>query len=533
MGSSLSLASLLRDHVLLELESIDRLYLNVYQHLLQTAREVVGFFVQHRGNKVASSALMEPMSRAFLAAIDRFIQQHQVPLVTFQKGQRKDDLAAQYRARFSQPEGVVFVGKAQEKAVVFRTERRYNPNTGQSYAWLVRSSALVNHYYFYCQDRDFGPFFLKVCSYFPYNAKLCLNGHEWLKRQLYQKGIGFEALDNGILACDDPPRLQSIAHRLTADKIEALLRQWLRILPPPFSARDRQTGFRYRLSVLQAEFSLRQVWDRPASGRAFFEQVIRENLDLGRPDQVQLIFKRRVRRDTPGRFRTRVITEGVLPSLHIDYKSARIKQYHKEGRALRTETTINNPREFQIGKRIENLDRLRQLGFAANRRLLEVERMSHDCLLAEDSFQQLNRSQDIGGQRVSALRFGETRVQALWSALLLFRHVPTGFSQRELRQQLAPLLGLSPEQLTPGRMSYELRRLRLRGIIERVPGKHRYWVTDTGWRTALFLTRSYGRLLRPGLAEVLPESGDGPLRRSVDRLDQEIQRRLQEMHLAA
>jgi hypothetical protein len=285
--------------------------------------------------------------------------------------------------------------------------------------------------------------------------------------------------------------------------------------------------------VLQAEFSLTQVLDRPASGRAFFEQVVRENLDLGRPDQIQLIFNRRVRRDTPGRFRTRVLTEGVLPSLPVDYKSARIKQYHKEGRALRTETTINNPREFQIGKRIENLDRLRQLGFAANRRLLEGERISHDCLLAEDSFQQLNRSQNIGGQRVSALRFADPRVQALWSALLLFRHVPTGFSQREFRQQLAPLLGLSPEQLTQGRMSYELRRLRLRGIIERVSGKHRYRMTNIGWRTALFLTRCYARLLRPGLAEVLPENWDGNLRRSVDRLDQEIQRRLQEMRLAA
>jgi hypothetical protein len=285
--------------------------------------------------------------------------------------------------------------------------------------------------------------------------------------------------------------------------------------------------------VLPAEFSLTQVLDRPASGRAFFEQVIRENLDLGRPDQVQLIFHRRVRRDTPGRFRTRVLTEGVLPSLPVDYKSARIKPYHKEGRALRTETTINNPREFQIGKRLENLDQRRRLGFAAHRRLLEGERISHDCWWAEDNFRQLNRAQDIGGQRVPALRFGETRGQALWSALLLFRQVPTGFSQGELRQQRAPLLGGSPEQLTRGRMSDELRRLRLRGFIERVPGKHRYRVTDTGWRTALFLTRRYGRLLRPGLAEVLPESWDGPWRRWLDRLDQEIQRRRQETHWAA
>ncbi|MGH8563777.1 MAG: hypothetical protein ACREXW_06660 [Gammaproteobacteria bacterium] len=95
------------------------------------------------------------------------------------------------------------------------------------------------------------------------------------------------------------------------------------------------------MSILQAEFSLTQVLDRPLTGRVFFEEVIRENLDLGRPSQVQLIFDRRVTRRTPGRFRSRVITEGVVPSLHVDYKSSRIKQYHKEGRALQTETTIN------------------------------------------------------------------------------------------------------------------------------------------------------------------------------------------------
>ena len=111
----------------------------------------------------------------------------------------------------------------------------------------------------------------------------------------------------------------------------------------------------------------RQVLDRPLTGRVFFEDVIRENLDLGRPDQVSLIFNKRVNRRTPGRFRTRVITEGVTPSIHVDYKHSRIKQYHKEGRALRTETTINDTRDFRVGKRLHNLPALRQIGFQANR----------------------------------------------------------------------------------------------------------------------------------------------------------------------
>jgi hypothetical protein len=145
-----------------------------------------------------------------------------------------------------------------------------------------------------------------------------------------KEGIAFEALDNGIRSCADPARLQAIGNGLSGELIEGLLREWLARLPQPFTIAGQQAGYSYALSILQLECSLTQVLDRPLTGRIFFEEVIRENLDLGRPDQVQLIFARRVTKRTPGRFRTRVITEGVTPSLHIDYKSSRIKQYHKE-----------------------------------------------------------------------------------------------------------------------------------------------------------------------------------------------------------
>jgi hypothetical protein len=199
-----TVGEILRDHTTLEVESIDRMYLNVYVPGLQYESGVAYFFRSHRGQLFASSALMAPMSKAFVGAIDRFVAEQAVPLVAFEKGQRKDAVMAEHLARFTGEEGVLFVGKAQEKAAVCRTERRRNPQTGQPYPWLVRSTAMVNHYYFYGVDRDFGPFFLKFCTYFPYNAKLCLNGHEYLKRQLAQQGLAYEALDNGILSCAAP-----------------------------------------------------------------------------------------------------------------------------------------------------------------------------------------------------------------------------------------------------------------------------------------------------------------------------------------
>ncbi len=530
-----SVAEILREQVNLELESIDRMYLNVYVPALQREGGVACFFRFHRGHQFASSVLMDPISKAFIAQTEQFAKQQNVPVVVFQKGQRKDEVAAEYRKKFTAPEGVMFVGKAQEKTPVFRTERRRDEKTGATYPWLVRSTAMVNHFYFYCIDHDFGPFFLKFCTYFPYNAKLCLNGHEYVKQQLKHKGIGYEALDNGILWCDDPRRLQAICDGLSAEKIDQLLRKWLRKLPHPYSAKDRQAGYRYQISILQAEFSLTQVLDRPVTGRVFFEQVIRENLDIGRPSQVQLIFDRRVSRRTPGTFRTRVITDGVIPSLHVDYKNSRIKQYHKEGRALRTETTINNTRDFGIGKLLKNLPALRQVGFQANRRLLDVQTVSHDCSIGEDAFQQVVLPVEVEGQRASALRFGDPRVQALLSVLVLFSFQLRGFTHREMRALLAQLLGLDPAQYPVGRMTYDLRRLRLHGLIERIPHSHRYQVTKAGLRIALLLCRAYARLLRPKLAEIMPGGppGNSALRAAFDRLQAEIDQCCEEQKLVA
>jgi hypothetical protein len=495
----------------------------------------VQFFRGHRGQPLPSAALMSPISRSFVAKLEGFVAQHEIPLVQFRRGQRKDEVMAEHLRHFQYDEGVVFVGKAQEKTPVFRTEKRRSPTTGRPYPWIVKSTAMVNHYYVYAMDRNFGPFFLKFCTYFPFNAKLCLNGHEYAKRQLAQKGIAFEALDNGILSCAEPERVQKICDGLSAEKIDGFLRKWLRLLPHPFTGADRKAGYRYDISILQAEFSLTQVLDRPVHGRLFFEQVIRENLDLGRPQQVQLIFNRKITRKTPGRFRTRVVTQDVTPSLNVYYKNTRIKQYHKENRALRTETTINNSYDFGVGKRLHNLAKLREIGFAANRRLIEVERLSHDCMLTEDTFRTINGPVAAGRQRASGLRFADPRAHALLQALILFRQIAQGFRSSDLRHHLAALSGRDPESLSQGAITYQLRRLRLHGLIERLPKSFRYRVTEFGFRTALFFTRVYNRILRPGLAAALPNlrAVDAPLKRAFDQIDARVSQWINQIQLAA
>jgi hypothetical protein len=533
-----SVADVLDEHVQFEVECIDRMYLNVYVPQLQHAGGLLGFVQRHLGFPVASTAPLAKITDRFVREVHRFADAPQIPWVDFAKGQRKDDVMRERLAAFTADEGVVFIGRAQEKIKLFRTEKRRD-GQGRSYPWIVASTGVVNQFYVYCVDTDFGPFFLKFCSYFPYNAKLCINGNHWAQRQAAKTGLGFTPLDNAFATVDDPLALQAICDRLGPEQIDALLRKWLAILPHPFTAADRAAGYRYDISILQAEFSLTQTLDAPVSGRVFFEHVIRDNLDTGRPDQVSLIFNRRLKRRgyraTPGRFRTRVITDGVTPSLHVDYKHTGIKQYHKEGRALRTETTINNTRDFQIGKRLVNLPALREIGFSANRRLLRVQRLDHDPITGTTALHTLtNPITTERGTRVSGLRLGQQRSHPLLAALQLFRIQPNGFRNAEFRTFVAQLRGLRDDQLSAGQMTYDLRRLRVHGLIERIPHSHRYRVTNLGLHTAMLLTRVQERLLPAGLAHLTNRiTTTSPLRTAAQAYQAAIDNLTREQGLAA
>jgi len=532
-------ADVLNDHVVFEVECIDRMYLNVYVPGLQYPAGLVAYVHRQLDLPIASIAPLGRISDGLSAAMRRFAHDQRVPWVDFAKGQRKDDIAHEYLARFAREEGVLFVGRAQEKTGLFRTEKRRNAE-GAAYPWIVRSTGVVNHFYVYAVDADFGPFFLKFCSYFPYNARLCINGHEWAKRQTAKVGIGYTALDNGFATCEDPVALQTICDRLGPPQIQALLDKWLQILPVAFTDADRAAGYRYECSILQAEFSLTQVLDRPVSGRVFFEQVIRDNLDAGRPDRVGLIFDRRIHRGrkqcTPGLFRTRVLTEGVTPSLHIDYKHTKIKQYHKEGRALRTETTINDTGDFEIRKRLTHLPALREIGFSANRRLLGVQRLSHNPIRAAEAFAAVHDPiVSDTGQRIAGLRQGDHRAHALLQALLMFRLLPHGFRNRDLRGLLAGLLGKTAQDISAGQATYDLRRLRAHGLINRIPGSHRYRVTDTGLHHAMILTHLQTRLLQPGLAQLTDPDPPSPttLRTAARNYQRALDRHTQKAGFAA
>jgi hypothetical protein len=500
----LTVKDVLTNKVTLDIECIDRVYLNGYVKYLQMPGGLITFIREQMGFPIPSPMVLPPFTRAFRKAVEQYAKEHELSIVDFAKGEDKDEKARSHLAKFEKKQGVVLIGKAQEKALGYKGQRKDHGTK----VWFdySRQSLFVTYYYFYILDVDFGLFFIKVCTYFPFDVKVCFNGHEWAKQQLRKEEIGFEALNNGFLSCENPERLQVICHQLDAEKIQALFDRWVEQLPWPLTQEQRAAGYAHQLSIWQLEVCRTQVFQDPEQGWALFEALIRDNLDLGRPDRVSLIFERKVTKATPSEFHTRVLREGIQPIIRIRYKHSALKQYLKDGRALRTEMVFNNAQDFGVQRSLKNFARLIEMGRHFNDRLLEQEQISQDCFLSLQQMRELSRSTlREDGQRASALHFADPRLMAVLEVLACHAYIPKEIGNRSLREAVAQRLEGVLDRYSSAQMTYDLRRLRLKGLIERIGRSHRYRLTDLGIKVVTFFTKLYHRLFAPGLAALLSE----------------------------
>jgi hypothetical protein len=497
-----TISSLLADHVTLQVRSVDRLFFQGYVPRLQTQFQVIRFLLD-RGFPIPSPVVLGRIGGEYVKAVERFIAEYEIPRVRFVKGDVKEEIArehfkaAEREARF----GVVMVGVAQERTSAWRGWRDGGPD-GHPHFEYRRQSIFPNNYYWYIRDPDWGPAFLKTTAYAPYSVWLYLNGNEWAKRQAAQRGIEFKPLDNGFASCADPVALAEICSSLAAEDVQLFFDRWQAALPSPLTAQDRERGYRHELAFRQAEISDTRMFDRPAAGRAWFERTLPDQLTLGRPDQVAVVFGRRVSRQTPGRFHTKIFNKGVEPAIQVHYRASKVKQYFKEGRALRTETTVNDTRDFGIGRRLTqaNWDTLVSIGHQVNQRCLDHQLAACQCAPDATTLQRVVLPSIEDGLPAPGLRFGEPRTMALLACLCSFQHLFAGLTNRSLRELIAGLIpGYSPRQMT-----YDLRRLRRKRFIQRIPHTQRYELTREGRRLAVFLTKTYTRIVNPGLAELDP-----------------------------
>src|SRR5437764_7151946 len=496
----------LEGHVALDIQCLDRIYLNAYVMKLQTSAQVVAFLSGHLGFPFPSPALFTKIGERFRRAVTSYAETNDIPWIKFGKDDDKLATMAPHLRRQAATgcSGVAAIGVAQEfQRVWSATEGQTSTGTPR---WsFYKADRRVTCYYFYVWDEDFGPAFIKLCAYFPYPGKVWINGHEWAKRQATKAGIGFTELSNGFASCDDPQALQTVCDRLGPGTINVFVQRWLARLPVPFPRKDQDGGYWWETSLRQVENSRTIVFDAPRHARGFLEALIVDNLDLGRPHNVEIIFGRRVRRDTLGTFRTAIDRRdngGVL--LNVFYRHSRIKQYLKDGRAMRIETVIKHTRDLGCNARLPNLDDLQVKARASNRRILDAQRVGQGCVLASPALERIaHPTVNAAGGRTPALRFGDPRIMALTGALCHTLLAATGFTNKNLRVLTAGLLG---SDYRPNQMTYDLRRLRLNGLIRRIPRSNRYMLTDDGIRIAVFYTKIYNRMLIPLTAADQPQA---------------------------
>jgi hypothetical protein len=514
-------------HVTLDLECLDRIYLNAYVPNLQVGGQVVTFLTQHLGDEIPSPAVFKRIGDRFRLAVASFAEEHNVPLLRLKRPDRTrwDDRKLDHvRPYLEQAErdgrhGVVVIVCAQEVQKVFMAYDRRKAAFGKAVNFAFeKADRAVTVYYFYVLDPDFGPGFIKLCSYFPYPGKVWLNGHEWAKRQAAKSGLTVTELANGFAACSQPRRLQRICDRLGPAHLQRFFDRWMLQLPTPLTRADRTSGYWWELSMRQVEVSRTLVFDNPRRARAFFEALVSDNVGMGRPEQVAVLFARQVRTTTKEPFRTRVFTQGTEVKMDFAYKHSRVKQYLKEGRALRIEIVVNKPKDIGVLARIEHLPELVAKARAVNRRLLMIERAGQGCAIETALFERVSQPYIREGQRTGALRFGDPRAMALAGALCLMVHAVAGFTNKSLRCLVAGLLGVD---YTSAQMTYDLRRLRLHGLITRVPRTHTYVTTPDGLRVAAFYTKLGARVLAPLLAADRPPAPIA-VRRALTTLDRAV-----------
>ena len=385
---------------------------------------MVNFLTHHLGYQVPSPAVFEKIGIRFRAQVRRFAAERGVPVVHFARGERKLEVMRPLlgQAAATGRPGVAAVGVAQEFQRVY-TGTKCCGEGDQPAGELPRFRFSKNDrrttcYYFYLWDAEFGPAFITMCAYFPYPVKIWVNGHEWAKRQATKAGIGFTELSKGFATSGYPTRLQAICDSLGPDQIRAFADRWLQELPTPFTDADRQAGYWWDLSMRQVEVSRTMVFTAPRYARSFFETLIADNLDIGRPDHVEIIFGRKTNRDTTSTFHTAIdrYTDGVV--INATFKHSRIKQYlERRPRPADRDRgqQSQRPRDAASPGASDPTARTRPVT-PTNDSWILCGSVRAVCLPTQP-FQRVAHPTIVAGRRAPALRLGDPRVMALTGAL--------------------------------------------------------------------------------------------------------------------
>lgn len=510
-----------QDSIRFTYSCFDRMLLNAVIQVLQYPASVVGFLKDKRQATSLTPAYFRDISINYHQFVQTFAAEHQVQIVEPPKDVRREDWVEPFFRRLHGEPGLGVILKSRENARVAVSF----PKQGNHIELLNR---FVWQYYFYLHDRDFGRMFIRVCPYFPFNSRICINGHEWLACRLREEGIRFQQCGNAFRNCADPDRLQELADHFAPQHILACGHRWLAQLVPFFTDQERrQQGFGYRLFVSQVEYCTNLIFDRRAALDRLSERLLDLNRTIGAPDKVAVIFGRRITKQTDAGLKTQISDHGLgQPVIRSDYKSSSIKQYVRDHLILRNEATSYHTPDLGVGKNVENLPQLREKMAASTERYLDVQQDVLETFVDRGQLAQLRQpTVTPGGHRTPGLKLDDPRLLAVLQALTCFAYLAgTGcFRTKDLHATTAEALGQTTDSYTLAQLRYDLAKLRAKGLVERVAGTQTYRLPAMGYRLAVLYWKLFQKIYAPLTAGTLePVSGDerlAPERRALlDRL---------------
>jgi hypothetical protein len=502
----------------------DRILINGLIQPFQQPERVVGFFNTYRQLYPVSKPVLKDIATQYQRWVTAQAKAWRAPIVEAPAG-RRDAFVEPYFRRVT-PDQIVVIVKGREPARILTA-------VGKADRWhLQYARRWVDQYNFYLNDAEWGRMFVRLCPYFPFSARVCLNQHHWLATRLRAEEIRFRQESNAFLTCRDPARLQELADSLTTRDIECCAQKWLRAFTPFFTPTERRTAScQHRLFFAQVEYCDNLIFDRRAALDALGERLLDANRTIGQPTKLATIFGRKVTKRYRGKLET-VIEDLELPNpvIRSYCRDGSVKQYVRDHVVLRTEATSNNVRDVGVAKSIESLPQLRDAMAAVTDRYLTVQQDILETFVDRGQLRQLAEPTRLpNGKRIPGLKLNHPRQLALMHALVRFAHIVSGdsFTMRELHPAAAAALDTTTEQYRLASVRYDLSKLRAKGLVEKVPLSRRYRLRPQGYTICVVFLKLFERVYAPLTAGLLrPVAADAALaeekRHQLDRLYQRI-----------
>ena len=496
----------------------DRILLNGLIQPFQQPERVIGFFNTYRDHQLVSRIALRDIANQVHGWVKNRAQKWGVPIVDAPAG-RRDEFVEPYFRR-AKPDDVIVILKAREPARIMiaignAKDNRWHLQFAQR--WVVQ-------YNFYVNDRDWGRMFVRVCPYFPFSARVCLNQHHWLANQLRAEDIRFQQCSNAFLKCAQPARLQQLADSLTARDLVSCGEKWLARFTPFFTDHERRrAGCQHRLFFSQVEYCDNLIFHRRAALDALGQRLLDANRTIGQPNKITVIFGRRITKRYRGQLQT-VIEDLHLPNpvIRSHYGNGFIKQYVRDHLLLRTEAATNNVRDYGVPKAVDHLPQLRPKLSSIVDTYLNVQQDILETFVDRGQLRALSQPTVLPtGKRLPGLKLDHPRQLAVMHAVVAFSHIAAAstFTTAELYARTVAALGVAPEQYRLSSLRYELSKLRAKGLVEKLPHTRRYRLLPQGYRVCLVFLKLFERIYAPLTAGLLqPVSGDTP--RQHQRLSQ-------------